>query len=150
MSNQCPTGIHIAHKCWTASKPKHQLYYGHFHTAPTCKDYYLQKVGLVISNAIAIHIRDAKTVKLLPFIANDTTDPPTATDASFPLDPAMDHDSLEHLDPDYDPLDDLLDGPIPDPTDVTPPQLQPQLQRFPAKYQPPRSIRRTMRTRDFT
>ncbi len=33
---------------------------------PTLKEFLIQKLGLAISNAIAIHVRDAKQVKLTP------------------------------------------------------------------------------------
>ena len=45
--------------------PKGQLFYGRSHTAPTPKEYILQKLGLVISNSLAIHLRDAKLGQLV-------------------------------------------------------------------------------------
>ena len=108
MSHECPTGItNIAHKRWLASKPKHQQYFGNSHTSPTCKTYLLQKLGLVISNAIAIHINDAKNKKLPPAADSAPPPPTTAATATAPPDPA------------YDPISDLLAGPVPDPTKIT-------------------------------
>ena len=57
---------------WKLHKPKRQLFYGHSHTAPTPKEYTLQKLGLVISNAIALHVRDAQFGQLVePSHPND-------------------------------------------------------------------------------
>ena len=98
MSHECPTGItNMAHKRWLASKPKHQQYFGNSHTSP----------GLVISNAIAIHINDAETKKLPPAPDRAPPAPPTATTTTAPHDP------------EYDPIDNLLDVPVPDPTETT-------------------------------
>ena len=55
---------------WRKAAPKGQLFYGHSHTAPTPKEYILQKLGLVISNSLAIHLRDAKLGQIV-----EPTDP---------------------------------------------------------------------------
>ena len=54
------------------TKSKHHIFYGHSYTAPTPKEYTLQKLGLVISNAIALHIRDTQFGQLVsPTNPND-------------------------------------------------------------------------------
>ena len=47
-------------------KPHAQYFYGHSYTAPTPKKFILQQLGLAISNAIALHIRNAKQGALFP------------------------------------------------------------------------------------
>ena len=75
-----PVGIiPLASSTWKAEKPKSQLFYGHSYTAPTPKEWLLRKLGLVISNSIAIHIRDAKQGTLVPPTSpldDDFTQPP--------------------------------------------------------------------------
>ena len=62
-----PVGIiPLATSTWKVDKPKSQLFYGQSYTAPTPKEWLLGKLGLVISNSIAIHIRDAKQGTLVP------------------------------------------------------------------------------------
>ena len=64
-----PIGLlpHAFHR-WKHTRSEHHIFYGHSHTAPTPKEYALQKLGLVITNALALHLRDAKrgSLKLAP------------------------------------------------------------------------------------
>ena len=65
-NHPCPRGIvPLASTQWKRKRQPGQLFYGHTYTAPTPKEYLLQKLGLVISNAIAIHVRDAKQGQLV-------------------------------------------------------------------------------------
>ena len=65
-NHPCPRGIvPLAATQWKRKRHPGQLFYGHTYTAPTPKEYLLQKLGLVISNAIAIHVRDAKQGQLV-------------------------------------------------------------------------------------
>ena len=67
MSHPSPIEIvPLATRNWEAEKTRTQHFYGHSYTAPTPKEYILQKLGLCISNYIAIHIRDAKLGSLVP------------------------------------------------------------------------------------
>jgi hypothetical protein len=62
-----PIGIvPLATSNWKAEKARTQHFYGHSYTAPTPKEFILQKLGLCISNCIALHIRDAKLGSLVP------------------------------------------------------------------------------------
>ena len=62
-----PIGIiPLATSTWKAEKSKSQHFYGHSYTAPTPKEWLLGKLGLAISNSIAIHLRDAKHGTLVP------------------------------------------------------------------------------------
>ena len=80
MSYPSPIGIvPLATQKWKAKNACTQHFYGHFYTAPTPKECILQKLGLCISNCIAIHIRDAKLCNLVPPIHphnEDYTPPP--------------------------------------------------------------------------
>ena len=54
----CPTGIlTTASVFWQQSNPK--SFYGHSYTAPTPKEFALGKIGLAITKAYALHIRNA-------------------------------------------------------------------------------------------
>lgn len=54
----CPTGIlTTASVLWQQSNPK--SFYGHSYTAPTPKEFALGKIGLAITKAYALHIRNA-------------------------------------------------------------------------------------------
>ncbi|KAL7525062.1 hypothetical protein ACHAXR_000840 [Thalassiosira sp. AJA248-18] len=61
MRSPCPTGV-IPHatNMWKKSKPKKQHFFGNSYTVPTPTEYALQQLGLIISNATACHLRDAK------------------------------------------------------------------------------------------
>jgi hypothetical protein len=62
-----PIGIiHTATARWKASKSPSQHFFGHSYTMPTPKEYTLQQLGHVITNALALHIRDAKRGQLKP------------------------------------------------------------------------------------
>ena len=62
----CPSNIvHTATTHWRHTKPKRQIFYGHSYTAPTPREWLLQKLGLEISNALAIHLRDAELGSLV-------------------------------------------------------------------------------------
>ena len=61
MSYPSPIGmVPLATPNWKAKKADTQYFYGYSYTAPTQKEYILQKLGLCISNCIALHICDAK------------------------------------------------------------------------------------------
>ena len=62
MSHPSPHNIiGLATANWKKSKrPSSSPFYGHSYTAPTPKEWYLQEIGRVISDAIALHIRDVK------------------------------------------------------------------------------------------
>ena len=61
IAHPCPAGIvDLADTRWQATKPKQQYIYGHSWTCPTPREYAHQQLGLVISNALALHNRDAK------------------------------------------------------------------------------------------
>ena len=52
--------VGLATTQWQRTKPRHQHFYGHSYTAPTPKEWALQRLGLVIDNALCIHLRDAE------------------------------------------------------------------------------------------
>ena len=57
----CPANIvQAATTQWRRSKPRHQHFYGYSHTAPTPKEWALQRLGLVIDNALCLHLRDVE------------------------------------------------------------------------------------------
>ena len=58
--------IPLATSNWRHEQPHTQLFYGNSYTAPTPYELILQQLGLAISNAIALHIRDAKQGSLSP------------------------------------------------------------------------------------
>jgi hypothetical protein len=67
MSHPCHIGlVPCAHKNWLSSKPKSQRFFGHSNTMPTCKEFFLQKMGLVISDGIIICIQNSKHKTLIP------------------------------------------------------------------------------------
>ena len=67
LNHPSPVGIvNHATTQWNQTKSKHHIFYGHSYTAPTPKEYTLQKLGLVISTAIALHIRDTQFGQLVP------------------------------------------------------------------------------------
>ena len=55
----------LATSKWKRERFKHQPFYGHSYTSPTPKEYALQQLGIAISNATALHIRDVKDGKLV-------------------------------------------------------------------------------------
>ena len=64
VSYPSPIGIvPLATHNWKAEKSRTQHFYGH---SSTPKEYILQKLGLCISNCIALHIQDAKLGSLVP------------------------------------------------------------------------------------
>ena len=66
MSYPTPLGIvNSASTQWRKSKPRCQHFYGHSYTAPTPREYTLQKLGLAISNALCLHLRDAQLGNLV-------------------------------------------------------------------------------------
>jgi hypothetical protein len=67
MLHLAPFGlIPLATSNWRREKPHTQFFYGNSYTAPTPHEFILQQLGLTISNAIALHIRDAKQGSLSP------------------------------------------------------------------------------------
>ena len=52
--------VGLATTQWRRTKPRHQHFYGHSYTAPTPKEWALQRLGLVIDNALCTHLRDAE------------------------------------------------------------------------------------------
>ena len=55
----CPTNVvHLAEARWKAT-PSRRQFFGHSHTAPGPKEYFLQKLGLSITKAFALHLRNA-------------------------------------------------------------------------------------------
>jgi hypothetical protein len=123
IAHPCPIGIvPLAHATWKKEKPKSQLFYGNSHTVPTPKEYLLQELGLVLSNAIAIHIRHAKQGKLTPPILPDDEDfvpPPGTATCNAPVeDDDEDDDDDSYVQPDIFAADavppanryDLVDG----------------------------------------
>jgi hypothetical protein len=75
ITHPCPSGIvQRATACWKTSKPKSQYFYGHSYTCPTPREYILQQLGLAISNATAIHLRDAKQGNLTATEPSNTPD----------------------------------------------------------------------------
>jgi len=67
MSEPTPLGlVHLATSHWKSTKPASQHFYNHSYTTPTTKEYTQQQLGLAISDAIAIHLRDAKKGNLRP------------------------------------------------------------------------------------
>ena len=55
----CPIGIiHTATSLWKQTKSR--TFYGHSHTAPTPKEYILQRLGLSLTKALVFHLRRAK------------------------------------------------------------------------------------------
>ena len=59
MSPAAPIGIiPLATANWKRTKCKRQRFYGHTYTCPTPKEYYQQRMGLGIANAVAMHVRD--------------------------------------------------------------------------------------------
>ena len=66
-SHPAPRGIvPLATSVWKQNKPKYQYFYGHSYTTPTPYEFIHQQLGLAISDAIALHIRDAKLGTLTP------------------------------------------------------------------------------------
>ena len=66
MSHPVPVGIApLATATWRKEKLKQQYFHGHSYMCPTPKEFSFQGIGLAISNAVAIHIRDAREVKLV-------------------------------------------------------------------------------------
>ena len=66
-SHPAPRGIvPLATSVWKQNKPKYQYFYGHSYTTPTPHEFIHQQLGLAISDAIALHIRDAKLGTLTP------------------------------------------------------------------------------------
>ena len=66
MSYPAPVGIiPLATSTWQGDKPKQQYFYRHSYTCPTPREFAFQGIGLAISNAIAIHMRDAKEGKFI-------------------------------------------------------------------------------------
>ena len=61
----------LAMATWRKEESKHQYFYGHSYTCPTPKKYAFQGIGVAISNAVAIHIRDVKEGKLMEPSAED-------------------------------------------------------------------------------
>ena len=49
-------------QAWT--KSKQQFFYGYPHTAPTLKEWVLQKLGLAIEDAVRMHLPDVETRKM--------------------------------------------------------------------------------------
>jgi hypothetical protein len=75
-AHPCPNGIiPAATSTWKRHKKKREYFYGHSYTAPTPKEFALGKLGLAISNALALHIRDVKLGNL--------TEPTDETDDDF-------------------------------------------------------------------
>ena len=113
-TSPCPIGlIPLATAQWKHSKPDSQHFYGHSHTAPTPKEYALQQLGLVISNALAIHLRDAKRGTLQPAPPELLRDDPL---------PDNTVDSPEYPDPSNQvpAHDTLLESLFPDPVSLAP------------------------------
>jgi hypothetical protein len=95
-SSPNPTGIiPLATNQWNRSKTEHQSFYGHSHTAPTPKEYTLQKCGLVITTALAIHLRDAKRGTLHAAPSSSPVPPP----------PGFHAQSLPHQQPHHQPFE---------------------------------------------
>jgi len=62
-----PIGLaDLAQSRWTETKSPRQHFFGNSYTAPTATAYAQQQLGLVISDAIAYHLRDAKQGTLKP------------------------------------------------------------------------------------
>ena len=67
MLHPAPSGvIPLATFNWRCKEPHTQYFYGHSYTAPTPHKLILKWLGLTISNAIALHIRNAKQGFLSP------------------------------------------------------------------------------------
>ena len=70
---------------------KNHYVYGHCYTSPTPKERALQQLGLAISNATALHIRDVKDGKLVE--STEANDEDLASDTNLTTDlPASQHD----------------------------------------------------------
>ena len=96
MRHPCPSGIvNLACANWKKSKSKHHKFYGYSYATPTPKEYALQHLGLAFSNAIAIHVRDAKQGRLVEptdindddYIDPDIDNPDDADELNNPLSP---------------------------------------------------------------
>ena len=75
IAHPCPAGIvHLADARWRATKSKQQYFYGHSWTCPTPREYAHQQLGLVISNALALHIRGAKMGTLIEATDDEIAD----------------------------------------------------------------------------
>ena len=75
MNYPAPIGIiPLATATWKKEKPKQQYFYGHSYTSPTPREYAVQNLGLAISNAVALHIRDAREGLLVPPTHEDDED----------------------------------------------------------------------------
>ena len=92
-TSPCPIGLlPLATARWKATKNASDHFYGHSHTTPTPKEYALQQLGLVISNSLALHLRDAKrgTLRRAPppgFGPLPTSHPPTTHPTTPPTSP---------------------------------------------------------------
>ena len=73
MSPAAPIGIiPLATANWKRTKCKRQHFYGHTYTCPTPKEYYQQRMGLGIANAVAMHVRDVTLGHMIePSDSND-------------------------------------------------------------------------------
>ena len=105
MTHPAPTGIiNLATANWKQAKKKTSStsspFYGHSYTAPTPKEHILQQIGLVISDAIALHIRDVKLGNM--------------TEPSDPYDEDFDHitptTTAPHTRVDFDNAEAILQG----------------------------------------
>lgn len=94
MSHPCPAGvIPLATATWKKERPKHQYFYGHSYTCPTPKEYVLQQLGLAISNAVALHLRDVKQGTMVPPTDDEDDDFDSPNNVPSP--------STEEEDPDF-------------------------------------------------
>ena len=77
----CPTGIlTTASIKWQQSNPS--TFYGHSYTAPTPKEYTMGRIGLTITKAFALQIRNAnQKFGTKPPRRNTETPPQTNVDA---------------------------------------------------------------------
>ena len=75
MNSPCPVGlVPMATALWKKEKSNNHLFFGHSYTCPTPRDYAQQQIGLAISNAIALHVRDAKQGNLVAPTDDDDED----------------------------------------------------------------------------
>lgn len=76
-------------------EPKREHFYEKSWTCPTLKDFALQWLGLAISNAVAIHIPNAKKCALVRVddedLLSDDTDPDETHEDRWFHSPSLDH-----------------------------------------------------------
>ena len=74
----CPSGIiPTATAVWRESKPRR--FYGHSYTAPTPREHTLQQMGLVVTKAFGLHLRNS--TRRMGIKPPRATDAPTLVDA---------------------------------------------------------------------